>query len=308
MATTMLWCTHQDCIESKEIFQDFQALRVHARIAHPFPVVLMLGQSNIVGRGDPSTLPVPMVESAADHVRICFDLERHRPEEAHTGGWSALTVDLQVNPMFGPHFGPEWSMADRVRAGLGVEQIGVLKFAMGSSSMVIPRATGGECEWDPDGWVVPELVGWVREACDQLGPGAWLVGVYWNQGNSDLKVKQADGSLDLYSSRLGRLMAALREDLGEWHDGLPLVAHQVRKGSKAKTTKAVNAAIAESCSNLADAVCLELEGEAELIADDPFHFDGPTLLRLGVQAGDAMLGFQVACKGDCDQRNATATM
>lgn len=254
----------------------------------PLPIFIVAGQSNCVGRGTPSDLPPDLAERVASCVRICFDLERHRPDEAHASGWTPLTQSCQVNPQFGAHFGPEFTMADDMRVALSCSEILLVKFAMGSSSLVMPNRDGGDPEWDPEGQNVTAMIQFVREHCASVGRPVYLAGMAWNQGNSDLKVKDSDGSADKYTERLIALVTRVRSELRPFHRGLPFVACHVRKGSKAKTTQHVNAAISKACEMLADASSISIPEGATLLPNDDFHFDGPTLMSLGHAFAEAM--------------------
>jgi len=255
------------------------------------PIFILAGQSNCVGRGAPSDLSADLAERVASHVRICFDLERHRPEEAHASGWISLTPSCQVNPQFGPHFGPEFTVADDLRIALSCSDILVMKFAMGSSSMVMPSRDGGNPEWDLEGEHVRAMIQFLREHCTSVGRPAYFAGMFWNQGNSDLKVKESDGSAAKYTDRLVELVTQVRSELRQFHRGLPFVACHVRKGSKAKTTQQINAAISKACDRLADATCIPIPEGANLLPDDDFHFDGTSLLSLGHAYSEAMRTF-----------------
>jgi len=254
------------------------------------PIFILAGQSNCVGRGSPADLPADLVERIQHNVRICFDLERHRPEEAHVSGWRPLTPNCQANPMFGEHFGPEFSLADGLLASAALSdapEVCFVKFAMGSSSLVIGR-DGGDPEWDPRGEHVEALIKLLQDQCALVGRPAYLAGMFWNQGNSDLKVKASDGSADQYTERLVALVMRLRHALGHLHRGLPFVACHVRKGSKPKTTQHVNTAISNACEKLENAICIPIPDGSSLLPNDDFHFDGATLLKLGRECATAM--------------------
>eukprot|EP00419_Tripos_fusus_P090090 CAMPEP_0172869624 /NCGR_PEP_ID=MMETSP1075-20121228/89544_1 /TAXON_ID=2916 /ORGANISM="Ceratium fusus, Strain PA161109" /LENGTH=272 /DNA_ID=CAMNT_0013719569 /DNA_START=44 /DNA_END=862 /DNA_ORIENTATION=+ len=231
---------------------------------NPVPIFILAGQSNCVGRGVPEDVSSDLAERIAQRVRICFDLERHRPEEAHTASWESLTPGCQVNPQFGEHFGPEISLADTLLLSMAnTAELCFAKFAMGSSSLVIGR-DGGDPEWDPDGGHVNALIKFLQEQCALLGRPAYFAGMFWNQGNSDLKVKQSDGSADKYTDRLVTLLTRVRSELKHLHRGLPFVACHVRKGSKPKTTQQINAAIAKAWEQLDQAMCIPIPDGATL--------------------------------------------
>lgn len=252
------------------------------------PIFILAGQSNCVGRGAPTDVAPALAERVAGQVRISFDLERHRPEESHASDWTPLTPTCQVNPLYGSHFGPEISFADDLCTALSSSEILVVKFAMGSSSLVMSNRDGGDPEWDPEGEHVREMLQLLRKRCASIGRPAYFAGMLWNQGNSDLKVKEADGSSERYTETLVQLVARVREDLRQFHRGLPFVACHVRKGSKAKTTQQVNTAISRACERISNAACVPIPDGATLLSGDDFHFDGPSLLSQGHGLAKAM--------------------
>ena len=163
--------------------------------------------------------------------------------------------------------------------------------------MVVGR--GDEPEWLPHGEHVTRLIDMARDACAAAareGRDVYLAGLFWNQGNSDVKVKPGDGTAQLYTDRLVELVTRLRHELTGLHRGLPVLARHVCKGSKRKSTAKVNAAMDAAFGQLEHAQCLRLFGEdgatlpdtVVLLEDDIFHFDGPTLLALGREAAEAM--------------------
>lgn len=276
-----------------------------AATAAASPIYLLAGQSNMVGRGIPSQLPPELVARVSDSgAEIMIDLERHRPEEAHaTEGWVPLTPGCQSHPQHGEHFGPEWGIANRLLDDVGQHhRLRFVKYGMGSSSVVVAR--GDEPEWLPEGEHVTQLITMARDACasaEREGCGVYLAGLFWNQGNSDLKVKADDGSAQLYTDRLVELVTRLRRELGGLHRGLPVVARHVCKGSSnggpltAKKKKhgntvnqAMDAAFAEG--RLERSRCLPLPATTgSVVLLDSFHFDGPTTLALGKEAAEEML-------------------
>ena len=266
---------------------------------HAVPIFVVAGQSNAVGRGSPSELPAEVVQRVQEaRVMICFDQERHRPAEAHTSTWTALTAESQFNPVHGAHFGLEWSVADAMVQATG-RGCHIAKFGMGSSSLVMPGRSDkehGRPEWDPDGEHFAAFVEFLRDAVCTLGRPAYLAGVVWNQGNSDASVKASNGSTVQYTEKFIELVTRLRHDLQEYHQGLPIVACHVRKGSKPKSTKEVNAAISKACSELEHAACVEVEPvvmQLSLVVSEPvdmFHFDSRSLLQLGTIQAELLKG------------------
>lgn len=266
-------------------------------------ILILAGQSNTVGRGDPSTLPTDLVaRAAANSVKIAFDLEAHRPDEAHAsvGSWVDLTPECQRNPLFGLHFGPEWGALSALCETL--PNLRIAKFAMGSSSLVVQRPDATEPpEWSAESRHRERFLSWLTELragtttlqsgeadCDEKSTAeVKFLGCLWNQGNSDLKVKASDGSRAEYVARLAQFIADLRAATAD--PDLPFVATEVRKGSKPKNTKEVNAAIREACTAVDNASCLPLPADATLLPDDDFHLDGPTLLSAGAEAAEELL-------------------
>jgi len=250
-------------------------------------ILILAGQSNTVGRGDPEFLDSDLVAQAQkDEIKIAFDLERHRPDEAHASdAWIALTPECQRNPTFGCHYGPEWGVLAVLRKRF--PRLLIAKFAMGSSSLLMQRPDATEPpEWSAESRHRERFLAWLAELRASAGLDAHFIGCLWNQGNSDLKVKASDGSAAEYTARLKQFIADLR---GASHAELPFVATEVRKGSKPKNTREVNAAIREACAAAGSATCLPLPADAALLPQDDFHLDGLSLLTAGAEAAEELL-------------------
>ena len=148
--------------------------------------VILAGQSNMAGHGlrpNPNSFPLPA------KARI-FDL----------------------NPRDG-FFGPEVGFAQRFLELTLLEELWLIKFAVGGSSML-----AWEREWraeraavadDADkGALYPRLVRHVKAVT--AGADAHLLACLWMQGESDSRYQLAAAE---YQQNLKRLIAALREDL-----------------------------------------------------------------------------------------------
>jgi hypothetical protein len=260
------------------------------------PIVILAGQSNAVGRGTPAELP-PALLAPLHGVRIAFELECHRPDDYHSSGGVAvpLVPDCQSN-QYGPHFGPEFGIAAQlIDADPALySQMLIVKFAMGSSSLWEARRKelgGAAPEWSMDSQHCQRFLRFVEEQRRAAGPGAYVAGFLWNQGNSDLNVSDRNGSGAEYAKRLQTLVESVRGgDSSGGSDAAvvtPFVAHHVSKKNSAKYTKQVNLAIDAACAALPHAVAVPLPQDNVLL--DDFHSDSTTLLRMGRDAANAML-------------------
>jgi hypothetical protein len=292
-------------------------------------ILILAGQSNTVGRGDPITLPADLVarvpgaggsdNAAAEDVknqigfdvRIAFDLEAHRPDETHrSDGWVALTPECQANPHFGLHFGPEWGTLDVLRKRF--PRLRIAKFAMGSSSLLVQRPGATEPpEWSADSRHRQRFLEWLGELRESLSATQQGGKVSDQTPTSDSDGKQLrkevhfigclwnQGNSDLTVKVSNGSSAKYTERLKQFivdlraatsHPQLPFIATEVCKGSKPKNTKDVNAAIREACTAAGPgASCLPLPPNFTLIPGDDFHLDGKTLLAAGAEAAAELL-------------------
>ncbi len=202
------------------------------------------GQSNMVGFGRASELPEDM-QGPVDHTRIFFGQIRKDFEPAEgVGCWSDLTPGFGVGartdgvtPQPSDRFGPELAFARRMRELRPDENIAIIKYARGGTSIDDRQPAAGT--WDPhdtrgDGETkginqydhalatifnairVPDIDG--DGEPDTLIPS----GIVWMQGESDANafVSAAD-----YDTNLAELIELLRAAMHT--DDLPFVMGRI---------------------------------------------------------------------------------
>lgn len=178
-------------MENKEIIKDGENVKDAEMIS-----VLMIGQSNMSGRGDLGEVPEIINPD-------CYMLRM--------GRWQPLREPVNVDrPLSGIPFPSGVSMASSFADGLA-KHTG-LKVGM------IPCADGGTKveQWQPGEILYDHAVMQCRLAMRT----SRLAGVIWHQGESD-----SGGDPEIYRERLIKLFTSLRADLG--NPELPIVAGEI---------------------------------------------------------------------------------
>ncbi len=174
----------------------------------PLKVFILAGQSNMVGWGDSLQLPEEM-RSGNEHL-LMFE----------NGKWQTLKPFAKAREnqkKFGMtefSFGPEISFAHELSKAWPDETIGIVKFAVGGTSILT---------WKPD---------WKKEDADRVGQGRLgslyekltakveqarkpreieIVGFLWLQGGGDMKNVAVAKE---YLENLKAIVAAIRKDTG----------------------------------------------------------------------------------------------
>ncbi len=152
------------------------------------PVVVLAGQSNMVGHGQLSEL---------DDVTM--------PAKARL---------FDLNPRVGC-FGPEVGFAQRFLELVPLEELWLVKYAVGGSSLL-----AWEREWSAEraaiaddadkGALYPRLIRHVQQVIQ--GEDVNLLACLWMQGESDSRYQPAAAQ---YQPNLKRLIADIRHDLGQ---------------------------------------------------------------------------------------------
>lgn len=223
-------------------------------------VFILAGQSNMVGRADPTLVNAAPEAQIIWHNDLNFDGGvASGPEyvalQPQRSGWR---TDEHGAPL--SHWGPEASLA------LG-ERVFFAKFAMGSTRI--------RDHWHPDepGSQFETLVTFCRNALAAAPPPARFEGLFWLQGESD---SGAAKHANAYQANLVRFVTALRGALEA--PTLPLVASHVVWPNGKKKVDVVNAALSAACQELGYARCTTAEG-LTVAADD--HLDTDSVLEVG---------------------------
>jgi hypothetical protein len=228
----------------------------------PFHVYLLMGQSNMAGRGrmtDADRRPVPrvwMLDKENRWVPAAHPLHFDKPKIAGVG----LGID----------FAKRMCQQDpEIHVGL------------------VPCAFGGTplSRWSKGGDLYQNAVARAKAARDR----GTLKGVLWHQGESD------SGSAETartYGDRLAKMIRDLRADLES--PALPFVAGRlgefyVRSGRSAHADQ-VDAAIADVPNRVENAACASAEGLDH--KGDQVHFSAAALRELGPRYAAEMIRIQ----------------
>lgn len=210
-------------------------------------IYILAGQSNMVGRADPSGVPLD------PGVQIMWNNDGNFGEP-NTSAWTHLQPQQSVH---GPHLGPEATLRVEPRAHF-------IKFGMGSTKI-------GD-HWHPEtGEHYQRFLSFVRQARDAVPAPSQLCGFFWLQGESDTGAAK---TANAYQENLIQFVTRFRSDLGV--SDLPFVAsHVVWKGKKIDV---VNGAISAACDKLQPAAWTSAEGFT--VAEDD-HLDTKSVLEVG---------------------------
>jgi len=230
--------------------------------APPLRVYLLLGQSNMAGRGAPDSAP------GEANPRI-LSLS---PE----GVWVPARDPLHVKiGRVEPGVGPGLSFAETLLQDEPTASIGLVPCAVGGSPLK---------RWTKDGDLYEQALARAQTA----SATGTLEGVLWHQGETDSDKKDAAES---YEARLTRMFADLRHDLGR--PDLPIVVGQLgefvakEKHPHVDTVRAALARIPASVprTGFADSAGLGHKGDA-------LHFDTIAARELGKRYAAAMRALQ----------------
>ncbi|MEQ1897823.1 MAG: sialate O-acetylesterase [Vicinamibacterales bacterium] len=224
---------------------------------------LLMGQSNMAGRGaieDEDRTPhlsVFVLEADGTCVPAIEPITRDRPGKRGVG--------------------PGLSFGKALAAGHPKARIGLVPCAVGGSPLA---------RWEKGGNLYAVAIDRVRAAMTR----GTLRGVLWHQGESD----STPGLAGTYGSRLDRMIADLRADLGL--PNLAFVAGELGEflwaaGSRhGAAARLVNAALAELPRRVAHTACVTSAGLLD--RGDAMHFDTASQRELGRRFAAAMVRVQ----------------
>ncbi len=230
-----------------------------------FKVFLLLGQSNMAGRG---------VVDPGDRVGDSRILAQQAD-----GRWVVAREPLHWDKPRVAGVGP----------GLAFARTLLPKLTPGASIGLIPAAFGGtRVAWwqkDYDGtqrWQSGETYFQNAVACARAVPKGSLAGALWIQGESDKGAAALDGG-GAYRRDLHAFIRDLRAELGA--PELPFVVATLKPWStdNSQVLNAIFLALPKEIPHTAvvDTNAPALEGLLKNKADDPPHYDSPSARRLG---------------------------
>ena len=237
-----------------------------AAFAEGYDVYLLIGQSNMSGRGRLTK------DNSVPNDRILkFTKEME---------WTAAAEPL--------HF-------DRKSCGAGLAMSFARKMADSypdKTIALVPCAVGGTPlkRWCPDGDLYKAAV----KRCVAAMKGGTLKGILWHQGCADSRDAK---NAETYAERLVPMVAQLRKDLGA--PDVPFVAGELprflsryveKNGHHQHWTK-VNEQIALAVSKIPHAALVSSEGLDDC-KRDLIHFETPSLRKFGERYAEAMSTLQ----------------
>ena len=242
------------------------AVAATAALAEGYDVYLLIGQSNMSGRG---TLTAGNALPSDRIVKFTKDMK-----------WVPADEPL--------HF-------DKKRCGAGLAMSFARRMADASPERTIalvPCAVGGTplSRWCPGGDLYGNAVARARAA---LRDGT-LKGILWHQGCADANnITNAQ----TYAERLVPAVEQLRRDLDA--EGVPFVAGELPRflvryaatNGHHHHWPIVNAQLAEAVSRIPNAALVSSEGLDDC-RSDLIHFETPSLRKFGERYADAMLRLQ----------------
>lgn len=221
--------------------------------------VILAGQSNMVGHGDLSALEAPVLPANA---RL-FDL----------------------NPRDGC-FGPEVGFARRFLELAPLDELWLIKYAVGGSSLLAwekgwTAERAATAHDDDKGALYPRLLSHARRVIGSAGIG--LLACLWMQGESDSRYPLAASE---YRQNLRRLIADIRADLRQ--PRLQFVIGRVNPAGDQfawlPTVRAAQEKIARSVPH----VCL-VDADDLTKHEDGIHYDSGGQLELGARFARRLL-------------------
>jgi len=236
----------------------FSALAAAGAEPTPRDIFLLIGQSNMAGRGAIEE------EDKIPHPRI-FVLNEQK------------TWVPAVDPL---HF----DKPAMVGVGLGSAFARAIADAEPSALIgLVPAAFGGTSldQWAPGGQLYTNAVDRARLA---LATGARLRAVLWHQGESDSTTEKAA----TYAARFDRMITRLRADLGS-----PDVPVLVGELLYRRTASAVMNPVLRNLPNtITRCLCVSANGLSD--KGDQTHFDSASLRELGRRYARAFLSMPAA--------------
>lgn len=223
---------------------------------------LMIGQSNMSGRGDIGS--VPPIEN-----RDCLMLRM--------GRWQIMGEP--VNPDRGPaaEFAPGVCLATSFADAYQKKT--------GRRTGLIPCADGGTTikQWAPGGALFDHAVFQTLLA----GRNSNIKGILWHQGESDCK------NSDDYVARFTTMIQEMRRQLGD--EKLPVILGELsREIPKTERWGITDGEIEKMNENFRQIVrevpgCALVSSEGLTLRTDGIHFDGPSLRTFGLRYFDAYI-------------------
>lgn len=228
-----------------------------------FDLYLLIGQSNMAGRG----IPEPEDQTANPRV-LAFTAEGH---------WRLAAEPITVDPNKFHGVGPGVAFGKAMAEAQPQRSIGLIPCAVGGTPLK---------RWEPGADLYSNAVHQAKLAM-QFGN---LRGILWHQGESDSNSENAP----TYATRLASMINALRNDLGA--PNAPFVAGELGQFLITRTNnpnlfaKQLNEVFRDLPSRLAFTGCATSDGLRD--KGDGLHFDSASQREFGKRYARQMLEIQ----------------
>jgi len=219
--------------------------------AQPTDLFLLIGQSNMAGRG----VLEPQDQKPLVGV-FTFNKEKT---------WAPAIDPLHFDKPNLPGVGLGRSFASFLIAQKVATSIGLIPAAFGGSALE---------EWTPGSPHYVNAVARARAALARAGKGARLRGILWHQGEADSK---SEDIATTYRTRFAAMIDQLRKDLDA--ENVPVVVGQLGEFFAGPFAKTVNEQLAMVPLSVRLSGFVSSQGLKH--KGDDVHFDAPALRELG---------------------------
>ena len=242
-----------------------------ASCGHRYDVYLLIGQSNMAGRGDYE--PADTLD-ALEGVFLLDDRGEVVPAREPLNRYSSIRKALSMQGMSLAH-----SFSETMHERTGRRVLLVMNARGGTSLNAwlpdAPRGRYGTTDGEDAlarGREMPQFYGEAVRRCRQAMRYGKLKAILWHQGESDSEPEQAAA----YLPKLAEFVSALRTDLGVGEE-VPFIAGQIQTGHD--NASYFNPVVDRVGEVIPNAFCVSAEGLA--VKPDRLHFTRDAQLELG---------------------------
>ena len=238
-------------------------LLAHAAFAQRTDLYLLIGQSNMAGRG-------PVEAQDIEPVPGVFALTKMNT-------WVPAVDPLHWDKPEIAGVGPGRSFAKKMREAEPGVNIGLIPAAFGGTSLE---------QWTVGGKLYNDAVERTRTALRLAGPGAKLKGMLWHQGEAECG---KEALANTYIERWSVIIAALKKDLNA--PDVPIVVGQLGtflERAKSPFASVVNAQLKAVPSRIPNTAFVSSEGLKD--KGDLVHFNSEGAREFGRRYAAALLG------------------
>lgn len=218
-------------------------------------VLLMGGQSNMLGRASVSGLPASLQGAQSDVLLF----------GGSDGTAGTTLVSLQPDGKNAGEFGPEVTFGRKMADDYPAADFALIKYAAGGTALYNDWAPGSGAQYT----LFKQTVTSGLAALVNAGYSPDIIGMLWHQGESDA----IEGQQANYQTNLTNFIADVRSNYGA---NLPFMVGEIRRGSAAAITVAdAQIAVANADANTT------FVPAADLSFKDAYHFDAASMITLG---------------------------